>query len=214
MGALVTARGLRAWVLLAAASCVAALRADDTAPLIEYLDSLHSYSATFVQQRFDETGELLETARGDCSIERPGRFRWNYLEPYQQVIVSDSHKLWIYDEDLAQVTVNDVNAGAPGTPAELLSAEFDVASRYAVKHLGAKDGYDWYSLHPKDAKSQFQEVQLGLAEQEVKAMRLTDNLGQTTLLHFDAVKRNAPLVPTLFKFTPPQGVDVVEGGAP
>ena len=214
MGALVMARGLRAWVLLGAAFCAASLRADDTGPLIEYLDALHSYTATFVQQRFDETGELLETAHGDCSIERPGRYRWNYLEPYKQVIVSDSHKLWIYDEDLAQVTVNDVNAGAPGTPAELLSAEFDVASRYEVKHIGVKEGYDWYSLHPKDAKSQFQEVQLGLADQEVKAMRLTDNLGQTTVLHFAAVKRNAPLAPSLFQFTPPDGVDVVAGGAP
>ncbi|CAN0479040.1 unnamed protein product, partial [Phaeothamnion confervicola] len=166
------------------------------------------------QQRFDETGELLETARGDCNIERPGRFRWNYVDPYKQVIVSDGHKLWIYDEDLAQVTVNEVNAGAPGTPAELLSAEFDVASRYTVKHIGVKEAYDWYSLHPKDAKSQFQEVQLGLADKEVKAMRLTDNLGQTTVLHFDAVKRNAPIAQTLFQFTPPEGVDVVEGGAP
>ncbi len=207
-------RGLRATVLLGVALSAAIVRADDTAPLIEYLDKLHSYAATFEQQRFDETGELLETAHGDCNIERPGRFRWNYLDPYKQIIVSDSRKLWIYDEDLAQVTVNAVNAGGPGTPAELLSAEFEIATRYDVKHLGVKDGYDWYSLHPKDAKTQFQEVELGLADKEVKAMRLKDNLGQTTLLHFNAVKRNTPMAQTLFQFSPPIGVDVVEGGAP
>ena len=209
-----TARRPRATMLLVAVLSMACARADDTAPIIKYLDNLHSYAATFEQQRFDETGELLETAKGDCNIERPGRFRWNYLDPYQQVIVSDSHKLWIYDEDLAQVTVNDVNSGAPGTPAELLSAEFEVTSRYDVKHVGEKDGYDWYSLHPKDAKTQFQEVELGLADSEVKAMRLKDNLGQTTVLHFSAVKRNAPMAQSLFNFTPPAGVDVVEGGAP
>jgi len=209
-----TARTRRASLLLGLVLGAASARADDTAPIIEYLDSLHSYAATFEQQRFDETGELLETAKGDCNIERPGRFRWNYLDPYKQVIVSDSRKLWIYDEDLAQVTVNDVNVGAPGTPAELLSAEFEVTTRYDVKHLGEKDGYDWYSLHPKDAKTQFQEVELGLADKEVKAMRLKDNLGQTTVLHFNAVKRNAPMAQGLFDFTPPPGVDVVEGGAP
>lgn len=209
-----SARGLRAGVLLLAALGAVSAWGDDTAPIVRYLDSLHSYTAHFEQQRFDETGELLETAHGDCNIERPGRFRWNYTDPYKQVIVSDSHKLWIYDEDLAQVTVNDVNAGAPGTPAELLSAEFEVATRYDVKHLGIKDGVDWYSLHPKDAKSQFQEVELGLADGEVKAMRLKDNLGQTTRLAFDAVKRNVPMAAGLFQFTVPAGVDVVEGGAP
>lgn len=208
------ARALRVLLLFGVAITAITVRADDTAPLIEYLNNLHSYSATFAQQRFDETGALLETAKGDCSIERPGRFRWNYREPYQQVIVSDSSKLWIYDEDLAQVTVNQVIAGAPGTPAELLSAQFDVATRYTVAHLGPLEGYDWYRLHPKDAKTQFQEVELGFADHEIKAMRLKDNLGQTTLLHFEAVKRNAPMAQTLFQFTPPAGVDVVEGSAP
>lgn len=204
----------RVVLLLGVALTASAARADDTSALIDYLNTLHSYSATFTQQRFDETGELLETAQGDCSIERPGRFRWNYHAPYQQVIVSDSHKLWIYDQDLAQVTVNQVQGGGPGTPAELLSAEFDVTARYSVTHLGPLEGYDWYRLHPKDAKSQFQEVELGFADQEIKAMRLKDNLGQTTVLHFAAVKRNGPLAQSLFQFTPPAGVDVVEGGAP
>ncbi len=208
------ARALRVLLLFGVAITAITVRADDTAPLIEYLNNLHSYSATFAQQRFDETGALLETAKGDCSIERPGRFRWNYREPYQQVIVSDSSKLWIYDEDLAQVTVNNVSADAPGTPAELLSAQFDVATRYTVAHLGPLEGYDWYRLHPKGAKTQFQEVELGFADHEIKAMRLKDNLGQTTLLHFEAVKRNAPMAQTLFQFTPPAGVDVVEGSAP
>ncbi len=204
---------LRLLLVIGAAAAVAA-HADDTTPLTEYLKNLRSYSASFEQQRFDETGELLETAHGDCSIQRPGRFRWNYREPYQQVIVSDSVKLWIYDEDLAQVTINQVTADAPGTPAALLSAEFDPATQYTITHLGATDGYDWYRLLPKDAKSQFQEVELGFAEGEIKAMRLKDNLGQTTLLHFAAVKRNTSLAQSLFQFTPPAGVDVVEGGAP
>lgn len=214
MARLPAMREWRAALLLGASLMAAQVRGDDTAPIVEYLDTLHSYTASFEQQRFDETGELLETAHGDCNIERPGRFRWNYLDPYKQVIVSDSHKLWIYDEDLAQVTVNDVAGGAPGTPAELLSAEFEVTTRYAVRHIGVKDGVDWYGLTPKDATTQFQQVELGLADGDVKAMRLKDNLGQTTVLRFDAVKRNAPLAASLFEFTPPADVDVVTGGAP
>lgn len=207
-------RARRACLSLLLAALAPCVRGDDAAPLVEYLNALRSYSAKFEQQRFDETGELLETAHGECHIQRPGRFRWNYLDPYVQTIVSDGHKLWIHDVDLAQVTVNEVRADAPGTPAELLSAEFDVATRYAIVHDGARDGYDWYSLTPKDPAAQFSLVELGLADGEVKAMRLKDNLGQVTQLHFEHVQRNAPLDASLFQFTPPPGVDVVEGGAP
>ena len=208
------ARVRRAMLVLAVMAAPLAATADDSAALRTYLDNLKSLKARFEQQRFDETGELLETARGDCKLQRPGRFRWEYAEPYRQTIVSNGRKLWIHDADLAQVTVNDVTPDAPGTPAELLSAEFDIDSRYTIEHLGLRDGVDWYALKPRDPASQFSSVELGLANGEIAAMKLADNLGQTTALGFSAVQRNVALPADIFEFTPPPGADVVEGGTP
>lgn len=208
------ARVRRALLVLAVMAAPLAATADDSAALRTYLDGLKSLKANFEQQRFDETGELLETARGDCKLQRPGRFRWEYAEPYRQTIVSNGRKLWIHDADLAQVTVNDVTPDAPGTPAELLSAEFDIDTRYTIEHLGLRDGVDWYALKPRDPASQFSSVEIGLANGEIAAMKLADNLGQTTALSFSAVQRNVVLPADIFEFTPPPGADVVEGGTP
>ena len=196
------------------AACLSTAAADERAVFVSYLDELRSFSATFSQQRFDEDGELMETAHGQCDIKRPGRFRWLYTEPYAQTIVSDGAHLWIYDQDLEQVTVNPVSAGAEGTPAELLSAEFAVDSRYLIEHLGPRDGYDWFLLTPKGPATEFQKIELGFADGEVKAMRLQDNLQQTTLLEFAEIKRNVELEDALFRFEPPPGIDVIEGAAP
>ncbi|MCZ6771905.1 MAG: outer membrane lipoprotein chaperone LolA, partial [Proteobacteria bacterium] len=98
--------------------------------LRNYLNGLESFSAAFAQERYDEYGELLETASGRCLVKRPGRFRWSYTSPYLQLIVGDGDTLWIYDEDLEQVTVNPMGEIKAGSPAELLGGGLDVESRY------------------------------------------------------------------------------------
>ena len=182
--------------------------------LRNYLNGLESFSAAFTQERYDEYGDLLETASGRCLVKRPGRFRWSYTSPYLQSIVGDGDTLWIYDEDLEQVTVNPMGEVKAGSPAELFGGGMDVDSRYDIEALGPDGAYDWYRLTPKLAATDFQRIDLGLAGGEVRAMRLNDNLGQLTLLHFDEISRNLELDDKLFEFSPPPGVDVIRGGVP
>ncbi len=187
---------------------------DGIAEIVAYLEQMHSLSADFEQRRFDEYEVLIETAQGHCDILRPGRFRWIYREPYAQSLVSDGQTLWVYDEDLEQVTVSAIGDGGKGTPAELLGAEFAVLDRYLVERLADADGYRWFALTPKSQAADFQRVELGWKDGEVAAMRLNDNLGQSTRLTFSALRRNVELAESLFAFTPPAGVDVIEGVAP
>lgn len=204
--------------LLACALClltagpVAALATADE--LVAYLNGLDSFVADFAQQRFDEEGALLERAEGDCAIARPGRFRWRYREPYEQLIVSDGATLWIYDPDLEQVTESAMGEGASGSPAALLGRETDVAAHYAISVLGSRDGEDWFRLEPRDIKSDFTAIEISFGDGEVRGMRLTDNLGQVTALQFSDVVRNGSVDAGWFDFTPPAGVDVVRGGMP
>jgi hypothetical protein len=37
-------------------------------------------------------------------FQRPGKFRFNYTKPFEQLIVADGKTLWLYDADLNQVT--------------------------------------------------------------------------------------------------------------
>ncbi len=201
-------------VLLSVSTGTAEVRAD-AAALITYLDGLRSFAATFEQQRFDEDGALLETSSGECLVERPGRFRWRYAEPYPQTIVSDGETLWIYDVDLEQVTVSEIGDAPPDSPAALLGQDIDVAAHYAITVDGAADdGLHWYTLAPRAARADFARIALALGDGEVRAMRLYDNLGQVTAIAFRDVRRNAPVAADAFAFVPPSGVDVIRGAMP
>jgi len=191
----------------------AGLAADTTAPsnaLETFLAGLDTFSAGFEQTLLNELGEEMEKSVGALYVERPGKFQWAYWEPFPQLIVSDGRSLWIYDEDLEQVTIRDVTASIDDSPAALLGGDVDVDTHYVVIEAGESEGVQWLELTPRDIESQYETVRLGFRDGELAAMELFDNLGQKTRIVFQDVRRNPPLEQKLFAFTPPEGVDVVD----
>jgi len=207
-------RGVGRWgaalLLWLAGTAVAAAEVET---LVNWLDGLATLRAEFSQTRYDEYGAELERARGHCLVKRPGRFRWDYVEPYLQTLVTDGRTLWIHDQDLEQVTVNTLDAQATDSPAALLGAEFQVLDRYTVGPLEIGDGLDWFLLTPR-AAGEFKSVEVALRDGTLAAMKLVDNLGQTTRIDFSQVVRNGAVDDAPFQFVPPPGVDVIEGGGP
>jgi outer membrane lipoprotein carrier protein len=174
-----------------------------------YLQTTHSARADFEQKVFDSRKALLQTATGHFAFERPGRFRWVYVTPMRQLIVGDGKRVWIYDEDLAQVTVRRLASALGSTPAALLSGSADVTQAFTFTELGLRDGLEWLEAKPRDAESGFDVIRLGLSAVGVEAMELVDHFGQTTRLRFSNVERNPTLDPARFRFTPPPGTDVL-----
>ena len=175
-----------------------------------FLSGLDTLSAGFEQTLSNELGEEMEKSVGVLYVERPGKFQWAYWEPFPQLLVSDGRSLWIYDEDLEQVTIRDVTASIDDSPAALLGGDVDVDEHYVVIEAGESEGVQWLELTPRDIESQYETVRLGFRGGELAAMELFDNLGQKTRIDFQDVRRNPPLEQRLFEFTPPAGVDVVD----
>lgn len=174
-----------------------------------FMQGLKSMEADFVQTLQDSRGQVLEKSSGTLVIKRPNQFRWDYLKPHPQIIVSDGQRLWLYDQDLEQVTVRRLEQSLAGTPASLLSGSEDLRSSFEVERVEELRGWSWISLSPKRTDTDFKSVRLGLRKDQLGYMELTDKLGQTTLLEFSKFKRNPALSETRFKFTPPAGVDVI-----
>ncbi len=177
------------------------------------LDSLSSLRAEFTQTVTDAGGGRVESAEGSVSLARPGRFRWDYRRP-AQLIVSDGTTVWLYDEDLAQVTVRPAADSLAGTPALLLSGQADLAGAFQISDGGEEGGLAWSRLRPKDAESDFTELRVGVIGQELRRMTLLDKLGQTTELEFSRIERNPRFDAGTFSFMPPPGVDVVGRSTP
>ena len=169
-----------------------------------------SATAHFEQQVFDRGGKVVENASGTFAFERPGKFRWVYLKPHMQVLVGDGKKLWIHDPDLNQVTVKHVDAAISSTPAALLAGRDDITALFTLRDAGKADGLEWVEATPKAADTGFDRVRLGLAGGKLAAMELYDQLGGHTMLQFSELRSNAALAPGMFRFTPPQGADVIE----
>lgn len=204
---------LYAALALAASSAQAAGGA--TAPLDEFLKGLVSLKARFEQVLLDEQGVERERSRGTFYLSRPGRFRWDYESPYQQSIVADGQRVYVYDKDLEQVTVKPLQKALGSTPALLLDGEVNIEERFVVSRGTPAEGLVWLELGPKDARAAresggYAQIRLGFAGPRLKRMDLRDNLNQVTRIELKNAERNPNLDPSLFTFTPPAGVDVLD----
>lgn len=179
-----------------------------------YLANLSTWSADFDQTIEDGSGKTLRSASGHLYLQRPGKFRWDYQKPAEQLVLADGKKLWFYDKDLQQSNVRDMGATLANTPATLLSGGADLAGQFTITALPADEGLEWYQLIPKRPDSDFQAVRIGFAKGELVRMLLADKLNQVTRLKFSAARRNVPIPADLFSFTPPPGVDVIGRDAP
>jgi len=180
---------------------------------IEALKTMFAQTTTarahFAQIVLDRNMKMLQQATGTMQFSRPGRFRWEYDPPYEQVIVSDGSKVWLYDKDLNQVTVRRLDRALGSSPAALLAGSDDIEKSYRLSSLGNQDGLDWLEAVPRTQDTAFERVKLGFGKAGLEAMELRDPFGQITLIKFSTIERNTRLPPETFRFTPPKGADVI-----
>lgn len=165
--------------------------------------------ASFTQAVLDKSGKVRQQSSGTMAFARPGKFRWVYQKPFEQVIVGDGSKIWLYDADLQQVTIKQLGQALGSSPAALLAGSKDIDKFYTLKDAGSRDGLEWLEATPKDKESTFTGVRMGFAQNTLAAMEIKDNFGQTTVLKFTGLERNPSLPASEFRFTPPKGVDVI-----
>jgi outer membrane lipoprotein carrier protein len=199
--------GLLCALLMAAAQAEAGTAMDR---LDAFFAEEGALRAEFVQTVQGAAFAQPEESRGVLIMQRPGKFRWDYQQPYQQQIVADGKRLWVYDVDLAQVVVKPMDEALGDTPALLLSGGGAVAERFEVVELaGQGDGLAWVQLTPKQADTGFSELRLGFGKMDLERMELHDSFGQVTHLAFSKMERNVKVPADTFRFVPPEGVDVV-----
>lgn len=172
------------------------------------LGSLDSLQADFKQTVLDDNKEVVQQSQGKVSIQRPGKFAWIYQKPYEQQIIADGKELWVYDVDLAQVTVKPMEHGLASAPIMVLMKKQKVETEFDVSEIGQRKFLFWIELVPKKADMEFSRVYLGLEGDVIKAMELRDSFGQSTQIVFENLRQGVIFDPSTFEFNPPPGVDV------
>jgi outer membrane lipoprotein carrier protein len=175
----------------------------------EFINGTVQARGEFEQKIFDSNRKLVQESRGVLAFSRPGKFRWTYVKPYAQLIVGDGSKIWIYDEDLKQVTVRKLDQALGSTPAALLAGNNEAMRAFRLSDKGSKDGLEWLEALPRDKEGNFERIRMGFSASGLQIMELVDGFGQTTVLKFNSLERNPKLDPALFRFSPPKGADVI-----
>ncbi len=192
--------------------CAAALssaHAGGVDRLEQFMKQTQSARGEFEQRIVNRDRKVVQQSSGALAFQRPGKFRWSYAKPYEQLIVGDGARVWIYDRDLNQVTVRKLDQALGATPAALLAGSNDALNAFVLRDDGTRDGLEWVEAKPRDKESTFEVIRMGFGAQGLERMELTDSFGQTTLLRFNGLQSNPKLDGGLFTFTPPQGADVV-----
>jgi outer membrane lipoprotein carrier protein len=205
----------RRWLRVRWSAC-AALAVFASAAGASGLDQLHAFlertqsaQGSFRQVVVNRDGRTTQTTSGTFAFARPGKFRWTYEKPFDQLIVGDGVKVWVYDHDLNQVIVRKLDAALGATPAALLAGDNALEQNFTLVAGGDDHDLQYVNATPKAADSQFTRIRLGFADDLPRTMELTDAFGQTTSLTFSDVRRNPKLASDTFRFMPPEGADVV-----
>ena len=198
---------LLAALCLMGASIMAHADAVDT--LRDFIRDVKTGRAQFTQTVTSPDGAKKKSSSGSFEFSRPNRFRFAYAKPFEQLIVGDGQKVWIFDADLNQASSRKFSSALGATPAALLAGgaldkDFDLAA------LPSKDGLDWAQATPKQKDGAFKSVVLGFKGKELSVLEINDAFGQRSVLQFSQFATGIGLAADAFRFTPPAGADVIE----
>lgn len=178
--------------------------------LKQYLTPVNTLKAHFSQTTTDAKGRKLQTTKGIMQIKRPELFRWQINDPFPQLLVSNGKKVWIYDQELQQVTIRPMDQQTNTVPAAILSGDIaHLAKNYTVKASGPTNSRT-FVLAPKQKDSLFETLTLTFTRHHLSKMILSDSLGTKTTIHFSEVIENKFISDKQFVFTPPKNADVLD----
>lgn len=179
------------------------------ARLDAFASGLHSLTGHFTQNLTDANGRSGKSSTGTLALEAPRQFRWETLTPYEQTIVADGSRVWLYDPELEQVTVRVQSTAESHSPLTVLTDFKQMDRNFTVTERGEHDGLAWLRLTSKEKDAQFDYAELGFDANGLARMVFRDQLGSTTDIRFSDWQRNAPIAPDTFNFVPPASADVI-----
>ncbi len=196
---------------------VAAARADGLADLEAFLKQTQQGRTSFTQvvtppKKAGEPQARSKTSSGTFEFQRPDRFRFEYIKPFEQTIVADGQTLWLYDVDLNQASARRQQDVLGNTPAALLAAAADLKALgkvFALTSAGAADGTQWVQAVPHQRDGQLQQVRIGFRQGQLAALDILDSFGQRSLMTFGAMETQPSFKPGHFRFVPPAGAEVL-----
>ena len=177
--------------------------ADGIASLKKFYKETHAMRADFYQLVTNRKGQKIQEVSGQMQLQRPNKFRWDYKKPFEQQIISDGTSVWLYDPELAQVTVRELSKALGASPAALLAGEDSLDKNFKLVTAYRKGNLEWVSTNPKDSEAGFSKISLGFKGELLQEMDMIDSFGHQTKIVFSNLEHNPAIEAKAFLFKPP-----------
>ena len=180
-----------------------------------FASNLTSFSSNFSQQIRSPNGILDEPETGRFQLLRPNLFRWDYHGQYPQQIIADGQQVWIYDLELEQVSVKPQAQSVAESPALVLLQPQNLAQHFIVTELGEDgNGAGLLALTPRVKNASFDRILISLSNNLPQLLILEDGFGQRTEISFTQQQINPEIEIEQFRFSAPEGTDVIGAELP
>ena len=185
----------------------------------QFISTVNNAEGEFTQQQIRATkqGEsqpkVLRKSQGRFIFQRPGKFVWETIKPFEQKVIADGQKLLLWDKDLNQLTVRPASKGLSASPAAILFGGANAEEYFELIPGGEKGGMFWVELRPKANSGSgdlpYSRIGVGMTNGLPAGLELHDNFGTIVLINLSKIRTNIHLSPNTFKFSPPAGADVL-----
>ena len=180
--------------------------------LTALLSRTQTMSAQVIQLTLDQQGREVQEYHASLQLSKPDHFRFHATRPYERLMVTDGEKLWNYEPDLEQVTIDSFNSDYSSTPGMLLSADADTLRELFNITLSAGTDGDTglFILYPLQTDALFERLSLTFTQDILTELQFEDSLGQKTSMTFTDIVENPELPADTFTFVIPNDVDVID----
>jgi outer membrane lipoprotein carrier protein len=181
-------------------------------------DQARSFRASFSQKYSRAVVGRMTVSTGEVAFKKPGRMRWDYRKPEPRMFLSTGQFLWLYEPEEKQAFKQDLKSSQlPAALAFLMGKgkitdEFEVSFSSDMRYGGADDYR--LQLGPRQPQSTYKTIIFVVDGKEftVRESVLVDQQGNVNHFTFSELKINDKIPDALFKWTPPDGVRVIDTG--
>ncbi len=188
---------------------------ESAASLSQLLGNIETFQADVRQLIVESTGGVLEQSEILFKLKRPNGFYWETTEPYPELIVTDGERLWNYQPDLLQVTVEAWEPERSELAAQLLSGRVDeIEADYFITggDVGNGNAFE-FILEPVDPASLYERVTLYFRGQTLNSIHVDNGNGQRTFWEFFNHEINEPIEDSVFVFEVPDDIELIDNRA-
>ncbi len=175
-----------------------------------------SWSARFSQQSANASSPTrIEQASGRLEYQFPGKMRWHYTRPDEQLLVSNGKTAWLYDPLLNNVIVQALEVKGAYTPLRIFLGLEAIGKSFVCSSSNAKVKGGMLrrlTLTPRKADGITEHLVFGFAglQGNLRQLRIVDVHGGWQNIDFHQVQKHPPFAADYFVFHPPAGTEVIK----